>query len=165
MNVEKYERVIELHKRLESAKEACERESVCWSDEVASLARERILSLAPLHGWPADDDTLTEVVLEGDHLRVSSTTVSGHDGGDYWLPLAWWAMSVEEWNHHIGMLHLWPSFAKAALQDLKTGPTRRRVEIRDDAVARTIDEVVEEATRLFRIRIETIARLGLIRRI
>jgi hypothetical protein len=164
MNVEKLERAVELHNKLEAAKEAHKRESVCWSEEVASLARERILSLAPLHGWPADDDTLTEVVLEGEHLRVSSTTVSGHDGGDYWLPLAWWAMSVEEWNHHVGLLHLWPSFAKAALQDLKTGP-RRNVGNRDDAVERTVEEVVEEATRLFRTRIETIARLGLIRRL
>ncbi len=164
MNVEKYEAVLAFHGEVVAAKDRYESAKSEWEQSVASLARERILSLAPLHGWPADDDTLTEVVLEGEHLRVSSTTVSGHDGGDYWLPLAWWAMSVEEWNHHVGLLHLWPSFAKAALQDLKTGP-RRNVGNRDDAVERTVEEVVEEATRLFRTRIETIARLGLIRRL
>jgi len=165
MNVEKHEAVLAFHREVAAARTRYDGAKAEWEQSVASLARERILSLAPLHGWPADDDTLTEVVLEGDHLRVSSTTVSGHDGGDYWLPLAWWAMSVEEWNHHIEMLHLWPSSAKAALQNLKISPTRRKAKSRDDAVERTVEEVVEEATRLFRTRIETIARLGLIRRL
>lgn len=151
MNVEKHERVLALQDDLRSAKHEYERNAGYWSDEVASLARERMWDLAPLLGWPSDDDQLTEVVLErgcdgADYLRIHSVTVGGHDGGDYWLPLAWWAMDAEEWTRNVQALHNSPALAKMALREVKTGPKPR-------ALYEAVDALVEKATRRFNERV------------
>ena len=151
MNVEKHERVLALQDSLRKAKEECDRHAGYWSDEVASLARERMWDLAPLLGWPAEDDHLTEVVLErgcdgADYLRICSTTVGGAYGGDYWLPLAWWAMDAAAWTAHVKVLTESPDRAKMALREVKTGPSPSLLD-------ESVDELVERATRRFNERV------------
>jgi hypothetical protein len=108
--------------------------------------------LAPLLGWPADDDHLTEVVLErgcdgADYLRIFSTTVSGADGGDYWLPLSWWAMDAAAWTAHVQVLTESACRAKMALREVKTGPAPSSLLDESD------NELVERATRRFSERV------------
>ena len=151
MNVEKHEGVLALQQAVETTKSKYDAAKHDWDCKVAVFARERMWDLAPLLGWPSDDDQLTEVVLErgcdgADYLRIHSVTVGGHDGGDYWLPLAWWAMDAEEWTRNVQALHNSPALAKMALREVKTGPKPR-------ALYEAVDALVEKATRRFNERV------------
>lgn len=152
MNVEKHEGVLALQQAVVTTKSKYDAAKHDWDCKVAVFARERMWDLAPLLGWPAEDDHLTEVVLErgcdgADYLRIFSTTVSGAYGGDYWLPLAWWAMDAAAWTAHVKVLTESPDRAKKALREVKTGPTPSS--LLDEAV----DELVERATRRFNERV------------
>ena len=124
--VEKFEIVESLYSRLESHRREYDELLKSWDDEVASVARERIREIGEFIGWPADDDTLGSVVLETvdgrSYLRARSTTVGGSDGGDYWLPLDWWAKDTVKWSWFLSSLRSDRKHAKQVLRIVQDGP-------------------------------------------
>lgn len=124
--VEKFEAVDSLYGKVISSQQAHDEALREWEQDVASLARERIREIGEFIGWPADDDTLGSVVLETvdgrSYLRARSTTVGGSDGGDYWLPLDWWAKDTVKWSWFLSSLRSDRKHAKQVLRIVQDGP-------------------------------------------